>query len=64
MSTTREVEAAFELGLECAAVSCITNRAAGLSPHRLSHQDVLDMSARQARRLGDLIEAILKSLAA
>ncbi len=60
MSTAREVEAAAGLGLECAAVSCITNRAAGLSPTRLTHEEVLENSRRQASRLGDLIEHFLR----
>ncbi len=59
MSTARDVEAAAGLGLECAAVSCITNRAAGLSPTRLTHEEVLENSRRQASRLGDLIEHFL-----
>jgi purine-nucleoside phosphorylase len=62
MSTAREVLAAHELGLECAAVSCITNRAAGLSDQRLSHLEVLEMSRRQAERLGDLLEAVVGGL--
>jgi purine-nucleoside phosphorylase len=61
MSTAREILAGFELGLECAAVSCITNRAAGLSANRLSHAEVLEMSRRQAERVGDVLEgSILK----
>src|SRR5439155_22631247 len=41
MSTAREVQAGFELGLECAVISCVTNRAAGLSGGPLSHEEVL-----------------------
>ena len=62
MSTAREIEAAAALGLECAAISCITNRAAGLSPTRLSHEEVLFHSRRQATRLGELLERILRAL--
>ena len=60
MSTACESEAAARLGLECAAISCITNRAAGLSPHRLSHEEVLLNSRRQAGRLADLLEHFLR----
>jgi purine-nucleoside phosphorylase len=59
MSTAREVEAAHQLGLECAAISCITNRAAGLTGARLTHDEVLANSRKQAARLGDLIERFL-----
>ncbi len=59
MSTAREMEAAAALGLEGAAVSCITNRAAGLAAGRLTHQEVLANSQKQAKRLGDVIEGFL-----
>jgi purine-nucleoside phosphorylase len=59
MSTAREVEEAHRLGLSCLAISCITNRAAGLSPSPLSHAEVLANSRQQANRLGDLIDRFL-----
>ena len=59
MSTAREMEAAHSLGMECAAISCITNRAAGLRDTRLTHEEVLANSRKQAKRLGDLIERFL-----
>jgi len=62
MSTAREVEAAVELGMECAAVSCITNKAAGLSEGRLDHKDVLAAAALQTERLAHLIEGFLRLL--
>jgi purine-nucleoside phosphorylase len=62
MSTAREAEAACELGLEVAAVSCITNRAAGLGAGLLSHEEVLAGAATQADRLADLLERFLQTL--
>jgi len=59
MSTAREVQATFALGMECAAVSCITNRAAGLSSSPLNHEEVLATAAAQGERLGQLLEAFL-----
>jgi purine-nucleoside phosphorylase len=59
MSTTREVQAAREEGLMCAALSCVTNRAAGLSQRPISHQEVLDTAAQQVERLADLLERFL-----
>lgn len=54
MSTVPEVLMARALGLEVAAVSCITNAAAGLSSENLSHEEVLragQESASAAERL-------------
>ncbi len=59
MSTAREVQTAVELGMECAAVSCITNKAAGLSGERLDHKDVLAIAATQTERVGRLVERFL-----
>jgi purine-nucleoside phosphorylase len=64
MSTAREIQAAADAGLECAAVSCITNRAAGLSAAPLSHAEVLATAAAASARLTGLVEAFLKQLAA
>jgi purine-nucleoside phosphorylase len=61
MSTAREIQAGFEAGLECAAVSCVANRAAGLSATPLNHEEVLAVVAAQSARLGALLEAFLAS---
>jgi purine-nucleoside phosphorylase len=62
MSTTREAEAACEAGLECAGLSCITNKAAGLKGGPLTPEEVLATAAAQSERLADLIEAFLRLL--
>ena len=62
MSTAREIEAARELGMECAAISCIANRAAGLSQGPIQHDDVLTSMASMSNRLGDLLEGFLQIL--
>lgn len=62
MSTTREAVAAVEAGLECAAVSCITNRAAGLSPHIITHEEVLATCARVRPGLMAIIQGFLQEL--
>jgi purine-nucleoside phosphorylase len=59
MSTAREVQAGCDLELECAGVSCITNRAAGLSATPLRHDEVLATAAAQSERLADLLEGFL-----
>ena len=42
MSTVPEVIAANHSGIETAAISCITNKAAGLSGGKLSHEEVIE----------------------
>jgi purine-nucleoside phosphorylase len=46
MSTVPEAIAARQCGLRVAAVSCITNSAAGISAHKLSHTEVLETGER------------------
>src|SRR5262249_41248799 len=62
MSTAREAHAACDLGLECAGISCVTNRAAGLSPGPIRHDEVLTTAAAQSDRLADLLERFLSRL--
>ncbi len=62
MSTAREAQAAFDLGLECAGISCITNRAAGLGAGPITHAEVLRTMDEQSERLADLLERFLRLL--
>ena len=59
MSTAAEIDAAFALGMECAAISCVTNRATGLADGPHDHAEVVRAAASQADRLADLIEAVV-----
>ncbi|HEV3204219.1 MAG TPA: purine-nucleoside phosphorylase, partial [Gemmataceae bacterium] len=61
MSTAREIQAGFDAGMECAAISCITNKAAGLAGTPLNHQEVLATAAAQSAQLADLLEEVVKS---
>jgi purine-nucleoside phosphorylase len=61
MSTAREIQAGYDRGLECAAISCITNRAAGLSATPLNHEEVLATAAAQSDKLAALIERFLET---
>ena len=63
MSTVPEVMAARQMGVRALAVAIITNRAAGLSPRPLSHQEVLENSQAASRNLARLINAIIPALA-
>jgi purine-nucleoside phosphorylase len=62
MSTVPEVLAARARGLQVLGFSLITNRAAGLSPARLSHEEVLQEAARGVERLGTVIERVVQRL--
>lgn len=62
MSTAREAQTAWDLGLQVAALSCITNRAAGLSVATLDHHEVLTTATAQADLLGTLLQRVLERL--
>jgi len=60
MSTAREGDAAVAAGMECAAISCITNKAAGLSDQPLTHEEVLATARGQAQGLANLLERFVE----
>jgi purine-nucleoside phosphorylase len=55
MSTAFEAMTADGLGLEVAAISCITNKAAGLTAGTLDHREVLANAARPAERISAIL---------
>ncbi len=64
MSTIHEIEAAHRLGMECAAISCITNRAAGLDEGAaITHDEVLQTAHAASDQLARLIEAWIDKIA-
>jgi purine-nucleoside phosphorylase len=56
MSTVPEAVVARQCGMRVAALSCITNRAAGLNRKRLSHADVLESAQRVTDKAARLIQ--------
>jgi purine-nucleoside phosphorylase len=60
MSTSREVMAGVDAGLECGAISLVTNRAAGLASGILDHAEVLAMAQQVAEKLADVLEMVLR----
>lgn len=62
MSTVPEAIAANHFGVRVAGVSCITNLAAGLSPQKLSHQEVIENGKIGADKLKRLLAAAVPKL--
>ncbi len=62
MSTVLEVIAARARGVRCLGFSVVTNPAAGLSPNKLSHTEVMETANRVTGELGTLIEGIIERL--
>jgi purine-nucleoside phosphorylase len=61
MSTVHEVTLAAQLGCEAASLSCVTNRATGLSDARLLHTDVTEVADRVAVKLRAVLEKFLEA---
>jgi purine-nucleoside phosphorylase len=59
MSTVLETIQARALGLPVAAFSCLTNRAAGLAPAPLDHQEVLTTGRQAAQFMTALLTKVL-----
>lgn len=62
MSTVPEVIMARAIGMRAVAVSCITNKAAGLSHEKLSHQEVMDAGKAVAGRFESLVTEFVRRL--
>lgn len=59
MSTVLETIAAVHAGADILALSLVTNLAAGLGASGLNHQEVLEVAAASADRMGGLIASIV-----
>ena len=62
MSTVVEVIAARARGLRCLGFSVVTNPAAGISPRKLDHVEVMETANRVTGELGSLIEGVIGRL--
>lgn len=62
MSTTLEAIAARQSGMEVLGISLVTNLAAGISDHPLSHHEVLEAGQGAAERCGRLLAAIVAKI--
>ena len=59
MSTVPEVIAAAQMGVPVAGISCITNLAAGISQHPLTHQEVVEVARAMEGKFLDLLRAFV-----
>jgi purine-nucleoside phosphorylase len=64
MSTVPETIAANHLGMEVLGLACVTNLAAGLSAHKLVHDEVLDTTRRVSGTFLKLLNALIPRMAA
>jgi purine-nucleoside phosphorylase len=62
MSTVPEVIVARAVGMRVAGISCITNLACGISPHPLSHAEVIETTTLVASRFESLVERFVGGL--
>jgi purine-nucleoside phosphorylase len=62
MSTVPEVLAARHMGVECVAISCVTNMAAGILPQKINHEEVLETGAKVRGTLVELLKALIKQI--
>ena len=62
MSTVPEVIVARAIGMRVAGISCVTNLASGISPHPLSHAEVLETTTLVGERFESLVERFVSGL--
>lgn len=63
MSTVLEVIAARARGMRCLGFSVITNPAAGISPRKLDHAEVLETANRVRLQVTSLVEGVIGAMA-
>ena len=62
MSTAVEVIAARARGIKCLGFSVVTNLAAGISPTKLDHAEVMETAGRVTNELSALLEGVIQRL--
>jgi purine-nucleoside phosphorylase len=64
MSTVPEVIAMSHMNIPVLGISCITNMAAGILKQKLTHQEVMDTTARVQREFTALVLGVIEKLGA
>ena len=62
MSTVPEIIAAAHAGVKAAALSCITNMAAGILDQPLAHEEVMETGRVAAGRIQTVIDGFIKRI--
>jgi purine-nucleoside phosphorylase len=62
MSTVPEIERSHELQLKLLSIACLTNYAAGISDHPLSHEEVVDQATKSGETFSELLLRILTKI--
>ena len=62
MSTVPEIISAAELGMKILTISCLTNYAAGISNHPLTHEEVVKTAKKTSEQFTSLLKKIISAL--
>lgn len=62
MSTVGEVLVARQAGMECCVLSCVTNKAAGLTDKHVSHEEVVEVAQSATLKLASLLDDLMHQL--
>jgi purine-nucleoside phosphorylase len=61
MSTVFETIAARHMGIKVLGISCLTNKAAGLSDQKITHEEVMENNAKVCDKLGQILVKVISS---
>lgn len=64
MSTVFETIVARHMGIKVLGISCLTNKAAGLSGQEITHEEVMENNAKVALKLGLVLNKVISEISA